>query len=141
MTEQFRASNEPTPLHAEPQSVMGLVKQAADDASDLVTKEVALAKSEISHSIEEAKAGAISMITGGSVLYAGFVVLLFAGVIGLAEVLELWLSALIVGGAVALIGLIMVMTGKKKVEPGSFKPERTTNQLRKDRDAIKGATV
>lgn len=138
MNEQYNPQHRTDTANPD-QSVTSLVRQVANDASDLVTKEVALAKSEISESLNQAKKGAVSMVSGGSVLYAGLLVLLFAAVIGLAQVVELWLSALIVGGIVAIIGWIMVAGGKKKLEADSFKPDRTTDSLRRDKQALKGA--
>ena len=125
---------------ASDKSVTRLVKDLATDITALFTKEVALAKSEVTHSLHEAKAGAVGVATGGSVLYAGFLFLLLAAVAGLATVVELWLAALIVGGVVAIIGFVMVQTAKKKLQPSSFTPEHTLNSLHKDRTAIKGAT-
>lgn len=119
-------------------SVTGLIRDLAHDATELFTKEVALAKSEITHSLQEAKTGAVSVISGGSVLFAGFLFLLGAATLGLAQVMQLWLAALIVGGVVALIGFIMVQAGKKKLETSAFTPEHTLNSLRKDRDAARG---
>jgi len=129
----------PVSHSASDKSVTRLVKDLATDITALFTKEVALAKSEVTHSLHEAKAGAVGVATGGSVLYAGFLFLLLAAVAGLATVVELWLAALIVGGVVTLIGLVMVQAAKKKLEPSSLTPEHTLNSLHKDRIAIKGA--
>jgi hypothetical protein len=120
-------------------SLTSLIKELANDVTAVFTKEVALAKSEVSHSVHEAKTGAVSMLTGGSVLYAGVLFLLLAAVLGLSKVVELWLAALIVGGVVTLIGLIMVQSGKKKLEPSALTPRHTMNSLHKDREAVKGA--
>ncbi|HEX7028206.1 MAG TPA: phage holin family protein [Gammaproteobacteria bacterium] len=119
-------------------SVPGLVRQLADEVSSLFSKEVALAKVEVAESVSEAKKGAGSMITGGAVLYAGLIFLLLAAVVGLAQVVEFWLSSLIIGGVVAIIGLIMVQAGKKKIQPSSLKPEHTLNTLQKDQQAVRG---
>lgn len=120
-------------------SLTSLIKELANDVTAVFTKEVALAKSEVSHSVHEAKTGAVSLLTGGSVLYAGVLFLLLSAVLGLSKVVELWLAALIVGGVVTLIGLVMVQSGKKKLEPSSLKPRHTMNSLHKDREAAKGA--
>jgi len=40
---------------------------------------------------------------------------------------------------VTLIGLIMVQSGKKKLEPSALTPRHTMNSLHKDREAVKGA--
>ena len=120
-------------------SLTGLIRQLADDITSLFTKELALAKVEVSHSIHDAKAGAVSLITGGSVLYAGFLFLLLAGVLALGQLVELWMAALIVGGAVAVIGMIMVASGKKKMQAASFKPEHTLEAMEKDKRAMRRA--
>jgi uncharacterized protein YacL len=104
----------------------------------LFTKELALAKAEITESVNTAKAAAISMATGGIVLMAGFIVLLASAVLGLSNIMAPWLAALIVGGVVCIIGLVMASAGKKKLEPTSFTPERTINSLQKDKEAVKG---
>lgn len=121
-------------------SVPGLLSQLVNEATTLFSKELTLARVEVSESISEAKKGMASMISGGSVLYAGFLFLLLAAVVGLAQVVEFWLSSLIIGGVVAIIGLIMVQSGKKKMEPSSLKPEHTLNSLEKDQQAVRGAS-
>jgi len=67
-------------------------------------------------------------------------VLLLAAVYGLSTVMASWLAALIVGGVVTVVGLIMVSAGKKKFEASSFKPERTMHSLNKDKDAVREHT-
>src|SRR5688572_4658585 len=69
-------------------SLAGLVRQLTSDITSLFTKELALAKVEVSHSIHDAKVGAVSLISGGSVLYAGFLFLLLAGVLALGQVMQ-----------------------------------------------------
>jgi xanthine/uracil permease len=121
-------------------SVGGLLRQLTHEVPSLITKELALAKAELSESIRATKAGAASVATGGAVLLGGFIVLLMSAVYGLSKVMEPWLSALIVGGVVVVIGLIMVSAGKKKFEASSFKPERTIHSVNKDKEAVKGHT-
>jgi hypothetical protein len=134
-----------TPPHpqssANDSSVGGLVKQLTREVPDLFIKELALAKAEITESVRATKAGAVSMGLGGAVMLAGLVILLQAAVYGLSTVLEPWLSALIVGGVVVVVGLIMLQGGKKKFEASSFKPERTVDSLNKDKNAIRGKTL
>lgn len=129
-----------TNINGGDRSITSLIKELANDITSLFTKEVALAKAEIGHSINEAKAGAVSMVSGGSVLYAGFLFMLLSAVLGLSTVIDPWLASLIVGAVVALVGFIMVQSGKKKLESSSFKPQHTINSLNKDRNAVRGAT-
>jgi hypothetical protein len=118
-------------------SIPQLLRRLVDDVSTLVRKELALATSEISHSVDDAKQGLISMVTGGAVLYLGIVYLLAAATLGLALFMPGWAAALIVGGLITLVGAVMVVGGKKKMEPSM---KRTSDSLRKDRDMIERQT-
>ncbi|MFW6094552.1 MAG: phage holin family protein [Pseudomonadota bacterium] len=119
-----------------PASVARLFRQVVDDVTLLVRSEMQLATSEVANAIDEAKAGAGAAIGGGAVMYAGVLFLLAAATLGLAEIMPGWAAALIVGGVVTLIGLIMFMTGRSKVQPESFTPRHTMDSLRKDRDMV-----
>src|SRR5690606_29501258 len=121
-------------------SVGGLLRQLTHEVPSLITKELALAKAELSESIRATKAGAASVATGGAVLLSGFIILLMSAVYGLSTMMEPWLAALIVGAVVVIVGLIMVSAGKKKFEASSFKPERAIHSVNKDKDAVRGHT-
>jgi preprotein translocase subunit SecG len=58
----------------------------------------------------------------------------------LAQYMEAWLAALIVGAVVAIVGFIMLQSGKKKLDAGSFTPERTQESLRKDKEMVQRRT-
>ncbi len=116
----------------------GLLRQLTREVPSLFTKELALAKAELSESMRATKAGAASVATGGAVLLAGFIILLMSAVYFLSTLMEPWLAALIVGGVVVVIGLIMVSAGKKKFEASSFKPDRTIHSLHKDKEVVRG---
>ena len=73
-------------------------------------------------------------------LFAGFIVLLMAAVYGLALVVEPWLAALIVGGVVALVGVVLLMKAKKALNPKAMVPDRTINSLRRDEAMLRRAT-
>lgn len=118
------------------ESTRGLLSQLVDEVTTLFRKEVELVRVEMSEAFSQAKTGITSVATGGAVLYAGFLVLLAAAVLGLANVVEPWLAALIVGAVVLIIGFIMLQVGKRKLEPSSFKPERTQSSLRKDKEMV-----
>ena len=119
------------------ESAPSLLRRLGDDFSTLVVTEVSLAKAEMREGLSQAIGALVSMAGGGIVLLSGFIVLLGAAVIGLAEVMQAWLAALIVGGVVLLIGAAMVMGGKKKLKPSALMPDRTEDQLRKDSNMIK----
>lgn len=140
MNEQSKHQEKRTHHHIEDTSV-GLVAQLTREMTTLFSKEVALAKSELTHSAKSVKKGVASVAAGGLVLFAGFLVLLWAAVLGLSEFMQPWLAAIIVGGIVALVGFSMLKAGQKKLEPSTLRPTRTEHQLHKDRQVARGATT
>lgn len=120
-------------------SVPTLIRQLAEDATSLVSKEVRLAKAEMYENINNVKTGVISLASGAFVLYAGVLVLLFAAVFGLATVMQLWLSALIVGAIVTIIGFALLGAAKKKMEASELKLDHTIDSVKADKNAAKGA--
>lgn len=127
--------------HATTDAPVGvLLRELAHEVPSLLTKEIALAKSEARETMRITRTGVAAVATGGAVAMAGLIVLMFSAVYALAAVMALWLAALIVGAAVMLIGYVMVHAGKKKFEAESIRPQRTLNSLHKDRDAIRGRT-
>ena len=133
---QATSGTEPSRIDREPDSTAGLLSRLMGEVSTLFRKEIALAKSEVSEAASEAKAGAISLVAGGAIVFAAILVLLGAIVLLLAERMEPWLAALIVAVVVGVIGFVMIQSGKKKLNPLSFKPERTQDALRKDKEMV-----
>lgn len=115
-----------------------LVRHLVDDLALLFRKELALAGSEVSHAVDDSKKALSGLINGVVILNSGYLVLLAAATLGLGQIMELWLAALIVGGVVTVIGLVMVTAGKKKLEPSSLKPSRTMDSVRKDKESVRG---
>jgi|26BtaG_2_1085354.scaffolds.fasta_scaffold29099_2 hypothetical protein len=136
-------SSEPptdSPQSQERVKVYSLVKHLVDDVALLFRKELALAASEVGHSVKDTKKGMTSLLSGAVVLNSGYLFLLGAAALGLAQVMAAWMAVLLVGVVTTVVGLIMVQGGKKKLEPSSFKPERTVDEMRKNRDSVRGAT-
>jgi uncharacterized membrane protein YqjE len=133
---QTTPANESSRVDREPDSAAGLLSRLMGEVSTLFRKEIALAKAEVSEAASEAKAGAVSLVAGGAILFAAVLVLLAAIVLLLAERMDPWLAALIVAVVVAVIGFVMIQSGKKKLDPSSFKPERTQDALRKDKEMV-----
>lgn len=127
----------PAGLPEEKARFYDLVRDLIDDFALLFRKELALAGSEVSHSLNDTKKGVSSLISGVVVLNSGYLFLLAAATLGLGQIMDAWLAALIVGGVVTVIGLIMVTAGKKKLEPSSLKPTRTVDSFQKDKETVK----
>lgn len=113
-------------------TVAGLFGDLARESSRLFRQEIALAKTELFGKLGQFGTGAAEMVAGGLILYAGFLALLAAAVLGLAHVVELWLAALIVGVVVVIIGGAVMFKGRRDVEPSNLKPDRTLRTLRDD---------
>lgn len=120
----------------ESQSAIGLLRRLTDELATLLRQELALATAEISRSMRVMLAGTASLAVGGAVLFTGILAMLAAAVLGLATVLHPWLAALVIGAAVAVIGIVLVSVGIRSLDPSSLKPARTTESLRRDRDVI-----
>jgi ABC-type long-subunit fatty acid transport system fused permease/ATPase subunit len=122
------------------ESTPSLLRRLVDDVQMLFAQELALLKAETVKSIGDLKAATVSIAIGGAVAFIGIVFLLLAAVYGLSNVVQPWLAALIVGGMVTLIGVIMLATGSRKLDPSAFAPRRTAAALRKDTEMIKGVS-
>jgi hypothetical protein len=126
----------PRPTEPQPDSTTGLLSRLVDELSTLLRKELALAKAELSESINQAKIGAISLAAGGAVLFAALLVLLSAATFALAHIVSDWLAALIIGVITAIAGFVMLQSGKKKFDASRLKPERTQDAFRRDKDMV-----
>jgi lipopolysaccharide export LptBFGC system permease protein LptF len=125
-----------TDAERDSQSIIELVRRFSDELLTLFRQEMALATAEVSRTIRKLAAGVASIAAGAAVLYAGFLTLVAAAVLGLSRVLEPWLAALIVGGAVTIVGVVLLMVGKKTIEPEHLKPQRSVESLREDKDVL-----
>jgi hypothetical protein len=128
-----------TPSNPTPEnetSAVGLIRQLAHEVPALLTKELALAKAEIKETVETAKAGVAAVGMGAIVMFAGLIIVLLAAVYALANIMQPWLAALIVGAVAMVVGFIMIQSGKKQFDASNLTPERTVNSLQKDKDAI-----
>jgi len=111
----------------------GLLTELAQETTTLVRKEVELAKAEVSEKVSQATTGAVSLAAGGLVAFAGLIFLLLAVTYYLATMMEPWLAALIVGGVVTLIGVILVVIGKSRLNTRNLQPTRTLATLQDDK--------
>ena len=122
------------------ESTTSLLRRLVNDLGLLVAQELALLKAETTESIGDLKAATASIATGGAVAFMGAFFLLLSAVYGLSNVVDPWLAALIVGGVVTLIGLVMLASGRSKLAPRSMAPSRTAASIRKDAEMIKGVS-
>ncbi len=110
-----------------------LIRRLSEDTSTLVRKEVELAKAELAE--KGRKAGLGAGMFGGAGLFGvfAFAALTTTVILGLAEVMDAWLAALIVAVVYAAIAGVMALAGKQKVEEaGPPQPEQTVETIKED---------
>lgn len=116
--------------------LMGLFSDLWRETSTLVHDEAELAKAELSEKVSQVGAGAAEMAVAGGVLFAGFLILLFAAVGALDMLIDsphaIWISPLIVGVVVMIVGYLLLKRGQHNVQPESLAPQRTVQSLRDD---------
>ena len=121
-------------------SIGDLIGDISDDLSRLFRQEVELAKAEMRQ--EATKAGKAAGMLGGAG-FAGFlavVLLSFAVVFGLANVMDAGWAALIVGVVWAVVGAALYAAGRKKLKTVDPMPRRTVDTIKEDAQWLKNPT-
>lgn len=121
----------------EPRGMVGMLSSLLNDFTSLVRQEIALGKAEMQQNIKRAGAAIASIVVAGAVLNAGLLVLLAAAVLGLSHVLAPWLSALIVGAIVVIIGMSMMKKARDTLSTQAMTPDRTVDSLQRDQSMLK----
>ena len=112
--------------------VAELLSDLAGETSTLVRQEIALFKAELSEKLTRMGVGAAALAAGGVIAFSGWLALLAAAILGLSHVLAPWLSALIIGVLVLMVGVGLALFGKSRLNADALVPHRTLNSLRED---------
>ncbi|TNH37549.1 phage holin family protein [Paracoccus haeundaensis] len=128
----------PDPVRS--QSPASLAADALRISSDLVRKEVSLAKAELRQNLNRAGTG-LGMLVAAAVL--GIVtlnVLTVALVAALAEtdLGPIW-SAVVVGVVLAILAYVLLRKGMADLKPENLMPTRTVENVQRDASAVKEA--
>lgn len=107
------------------------------DMTTLVRKEVELARTETVEKISKATRSVVFMVAGGMLAYAGLIGLIIAAIVALANVMDLWLAALIVGLVVIIIGAILLQSGRSMLQRLSIVPEKTVESIKESTEWAK----
>ena len=95
------------------ESVAELVKRAASQTAELVRKEIQLGQVELKDKGRRAGKGVGLLGAAGLVGFYGGAALVAAAILGLAEAVDPWLSALIIGIVLLVIAAIVGLIGRK----------------------------
>ncbi len=127
-------------------SLTDLLKELRDESIRLFRQEVALAKTEMTDKASRTGRNVAYLAVGGSVAYAGLLILLMAAVVGLyvafisagvSHATSGWLAPLIVGAVVAAIGYGLVQKAMSTLKHESLAPERTMETMQDNKNWIK----
>lgn len=115
-------------------SIPEIFTDVINQFTGLLRKEGQLARAEMSEKITQVAAG-LGLIVGGSVLLTpALVILLQAAVSALITnniIKEPW-APLLVGGAVFVIGIILLLVGLSRLKADALLPNRTIQQIQSD---------
>lgn len=118
-------------------SLQELVGNALKDAAELARKEFALFRAEMSENVTGFAKGAGMFGAAAVFAVASLIWLTQALVYGLELIIHSrWLSALIVGAALALIAGALVMAGKSMMSASSLAPKRTVRSIKRDSELL-----
>jgi len=114
-----------------------LFAELARETSTLVRQEVALARTEMIQKAAEIGRDSRTIGIGGAIAYAGFLALVAALILGLGQLVPLWLSALIVGLVVAGVGYAVLQRGVTALKRANLAPKETIETLKEDAEWAK----
>ena len=121
--------------------LVGLVSDLWRESATLLRDEAALAKAEISEKVSQVSSGIAALAAAGAVLFAGFLLVLFAvvGLVALAlpEEHAPWLAPLIVGLVVLAVGWFLLSAGRNRLNAENMKPSHSMRSVRHDAQVIK----
>lgn len=117
-----------------------LVQRLSTQLSELVRRELDLARTELAAKGKRAGAGAGLAGAGGVVALYGVGALIAAAIAGLAAVVPVWLSALIVGVVLLLVAGVLALVGRGRLQQATPPvPEQAVRGVQEDVAAVKNA--
>jgi len=119
-------------------SVGELVARISDQFSRILRGELELIQVKAAAKAKKVGAGAAMFAVAGLLGFFALALLITTAVLGLAEALPAWLSALIVAVVLLVVAGIIALVGKKMLQSGEApSAEETKANLKADLDAVK----
>jgi len=121
-------------------SIGELLGNISGDLSQLFRQEVELAKAELKQEASKAGKAAGFLGVAGFAGYLAVVLLSFALVFALANVMDAGWAALIVAVLWGIVGAVLYSSGRKKLKTVDPVPHRTVDTLKEDAQWLKNPT-
>jgi len=129
------------PVETMPRESFGeLLSQLANHSATLVRDEMALAKQEMRESLRSLRVGATTLAIGAFIGSIALMTLTAAAVIGLAHYIDAGYAALIIGGALAVVGAGVAFAGMNRLKRTNLRPDQTIETLEEDKKWLKQLT-
>lgn len=115
-----------------------LFAELARETSTLVRQELRQAGTEMSQRATGVGKEVGLLAAGALVIYAGFLALVAALILGLIDVgLDWWLAALLVGLVLGGVGYALVERARSAIRRADILPRKTMDNLREDQEWVK----
>jgi hypothetical protein len=121
-------------------SIGDLIGNISNDLSQLFRQEVELAKAEVKQEASKAGKAAGMLGAAGFAGYLTVVLLSFALVFALSNVMDAGWAALIVAVIWGIIGAVLYANGRKKLKTVDPVPHRTVDTIKEDASWLKNPT-
>jgi hypothetical protein len=117
-----------------------LIAQATDDISRLIRDEMQMTKRDLAESGKRLGVGVGMFGVAGTLALYGLGALVAAGILGIAEALDAWLAALIVGAGLFVVAGVAVLIGKMRVSDVAEAPRERVASVKADVAAARHRT-
>ena len=121
----------------EERSLGDLFSELASETSTLVRQEVALAQTELTRKATQVGKNVGFLVVGGAVGYAALLAVIAAVIIGLANFIPAWASALIVGAVVGIVAYLLISSALTALKKTDLTPRETVETLKEDAEWLK----
>ncbi len=118
-------------------SLGDLFSELASETSTLVRQEVALAQTELTQKATKVGKNVGFLVVGGAVGYAALLSVIAAVIIGLANFIPAWASALVVGVAVGIVAYLLISSALAALKKTDLTPRETVETLKEDAQWLK----
>jgi outer membrane murein-binding lipoprotein Lpp len=124
----------------ESQTLGALVHQLSQQIPELIRSEIRLAQAEVAQKGKRAGVGIGMFSVAGLLAFFALAAFVTTAILGLANVVDAWLAALIVGVVLVAGAAVAGLLGKNKVaEATPAAPERAIHGIKEDIATVKGA--
>lgn len=123
----------------EGQTLGALVHQLSQQIPELIRSEMRLAQAEVAQKGKRAGVGIGMFSVAGLLAFFAVAALVTTAILGLANVVDAWLAALIVAVVLLVAAAVAGLVGKNKVSQATpAAPERAIQGIKDDIDTVKG---